>query len=73
MVIADGDIITAGGLMAWTDPSLRLVARLLGLTVIAETGSFMLIDSARRELRHYSPRAYTKMPGARLATWQQSP
>ncbi len=54
MVIEDGDIITAGGLMAWTDLGLRLVDRLLGSTVMAETGSFMLIDSAGREQRHYS-------------------
>lgn len=54
MVIEDGDIITAGGLMAWTDLGLRLVDRLLGPTVMAETGSFMLIDSAGREQRHYS-------------------
>jgi len=54
MVVEDGDIITAGGLMAWTDLGLRLVDRLLGSTVMAETGSFMLIDSAGREQRHYS-------------------
>lgn len=54
MVIEDGEIITAGGLMAWTDLGLRLVDRLLGSTVMAETGSFMLIDSAGREQRHYS-------------------
>lgn len=54
MVIEDGDIITAGGLMAWTDLGLRLVDRLLGSTVMAETGSFMLIDSAGREQRYYS-------------------
>ena len=54
MVIEDGDIITAGGLMAWTDLGLRLVDRLLGSTVMADTGSFMLIDSAGREQRHYS-------------------
>nr|WP_245454346.1 GlxA family transcriptional regulator [Aquabacter cavernae] len=54
MVVEDGDIVTAGGLMAWTDLGLRLVDRLLGSTVMAETGSFMLIDSAGREQRHYS-------------------
>jgi len=54
MVIEDGDILTAGGLMAWTDLGLRLVDRLLGSTVMADTGSFMLIDSAGREQKHYS-------------------
>lgn len=54
IVIEDGDILTAGGLMAWTDLGLRLVDRLLGSTVMADTGSFMLIDTAGREQRHYS-------------------
>lgn len=54
IVIEDGDIITAGGLMAWTDLALRLVDRLLGPTVMVETGQFFLIDPAGREQQHYS-------------------
>lgn len=54
MVIEDGDIITAGGLMAWTDLGLRIVDRLLGSTVMSETGSFLLVDPAGREQKHYS-------------------
>ena len=54
IVIEDGDILTGGGLMAWTDLGLRLADRLLGPTVMAETGSFMLIDSSGREQRHFS-------------------
>ncbi|GAU83617.1 transcriptional regulator of AraC family [Bosea sp. BIWAKO-01] len=54
IVIEDGDIITAGGLMAWTDLGLRLVDRLFGPTVMIETGRFLLIDPAGREQRHYS-------------------
>lgn len=54
IVIEDGDIITAGGLMAWTDLGLRLVDRLLGPTVMIETSKFLLIDPAGREQRHYS-------------------
>ena len=46
IVIEDGDIITAGGLMAWTDLALRLVDRLLGPTVMVETGQVFLIDPA---------------------------
>jgi transcriptional regulator GlxA family with amidase domain len=53
IVIDDGDLITAGGLMAWTDLALRLVERLLGPTVMVETGQFFLIDPAGREQRHY--------------------
>lgn len=54
IVIEDGDIITAGGLMAWTDLGMRLVDRLLGPTVMIETGKFLLVDPAGREQRHYS-------------------
>lgn len=54
MVIEDGDIITAGGLMAWTDLGMRIVDRLLGPTVMIETGKFLLIDASGREQRHYS-------------------
>lgn len=54
IVIEDGDMITAAGLMAWTDLALRLVDRLLGPTVMVETGQFFLIDPAGREQRHYS-------------------
>jgi transcriptional regulator GlxA family with amidase domain len=54
MVIDDGDLITAGGLMAWTDLGLRIVDRLLGPTVMADTGHFMLVDTAGREQRHFS-------------------
>ncbi|WP_395392359.1 GlxA family transcriptional regulator [Novosphingobium sp. BL-8A] len=54
IVIEDGDLITAGGLMAWTDLGLRLVDRLLGPSVTIETAKFLLIDPAGREQRHYS-------------------
>ncbi|MBT0670649.1 GlxA family transcriptional regulator [Novosphingobium profundi] len=54
IVIEDGDIITAAGLMAWTDLGLRLVDRVLGPTIMMETGKFWLIDPAGREQRHFS-------------------
>ncbi|MCR6645221.1 MAG: GlxA family transcriptional regulator [Terricaulis sp.] len=54
IVIEDGDIITAGGLMAWTDLGLRIVDRLLGPSVMIETSKFLLIDPSGREQRHYS-------------------
>ncbi|ATE64560.1 GlxA family transcriptional regulator [Rhizorhabdus dicambivorans] len=54
IVIEDGDIITAGGLMAWTDLGLRLVDRLFGPSVMIETGRFHLVDPVGREQRHYS-------------------
>lgn len=54
IVVDDQDIITAGGLMAWTDLAMRLVDRLLGPAIMVETGKFFLIDPAGREQRHYS-------------------
>ncbi|MEZ0470068.1 GlxA family transcriptional regulator [Luteimonas salinilitoris] len=53
-VIEDGDILTAGGMMAWTDLGMRLIDRLLGPTIVVETAQFWLIDPAAREQRHYS-------------------
>ncbi len=54
MLIDDGDIVTAGGLMAWTDLGLRIVERLLGPSVMMETARFLLIDPAGREQKHYA-------------------
>jgi len=54
MVVEDGDIITAGGMLAWTDLSLRLIHRVLGPTVMADAAKFLLVDPAGREQRHYA-------------------
>lgn len=54
LVIDDGDLVTAGGLMAWTDLGLRLLARFLGPTVMVETARLMLLDPPGREQRYYS-------------------
>jgi transcriptional regulator GlxA family with amidase domain len=53
IVIDDGDIITAGGLMAWTDLGMRLIGRLLGPSVMVETSRFFLVDAGGREQRHF--------------------
>lgn len=54
LLIEDGDIITAGGMMAWTDLGLRIVHRHLGPTIMMETARFMLVDPPGREQRYYS-------------------
>ena len=76
MVIEDGDIITAGGLMAWTDLGIRLVDRFLGPTVMIETSKFLLVDPAGREQRHYSSFAPKLTHGdeaiLRVQHWLQS-
>ncbi|MCC5903103.1 MAG: GlxA family transcriptional regulator [Halomonas sp.] len=54
LIIDDGDVITAGGLMSWTDLGLKLVDRLLGPTVMIETARMLLVDPPGREQRYYS-------------------
>jgi len=54
LVIDDGDIVTAGGIMAWTDVGLRLIDRFLGPSVMLATARYFLIDAAGREQRFYS-------------------
>lgn len=54
LIIDDGDVITAGGLMSWTDLGLRLVDRLLGPTVMIETARMLVVDPPGREQRYYS-------------------
>ncbi|TDF36698.1 GlxA family transcriptional regulator [Alteromonadaceae bacterium M269] len=54
LVIDDGDVITAGGLMAWTDLGLKLVDRYLGSSTMLATARFMLVDPGGREQRFYS-------------------
>lgn len=54
LLIDDGDIVTAGGLMAWTDLGLRVVDRLLGRKIMLTTARFFLVDPGGREQRFYS-------------------
>jgi transcriptional regulator GlxA family with amidase domain len=54
MVIDYGDVVTAGGVLAWADLGLRLVERFLGPTVMSETARYMLFDPPGREQRYYS-------------------
>lgn len=53
MLIDDGDIITAGGILAWTDLGLTLVERLLGPSVMLDTARFLLVDPPGRAQRPY--------------------
>ncbi|KKW93009.1 GlxA family transcriptional regulator [Sphingobium chungbukense] len=53
MLIDDGDIITAGGILAWTDLGLTLVERLLGPSVMLNTARFLLIDPPGRTQQPY--------------------
>lgn len=53
VLINDGDIITAGGLMAWTDLGLEIVAQFLGPSIMVQVGKYMVVDTAPRLQQYY--------------------
>ncbi|PIL18202.1 hypothetical protein P775_21120 [Puniceibacterium antarcticum] len=54
MVLDDGDIVTAGGILAWTDLGLTLVERFLGPATMLATARFLLIDPPRASQRPFA-------------------
>jgi transcriptional regulator GlxA family with amidase domain len=52
-IIDHGNIITAGGFMAWVDVGLFLVDRILGRAVSAETARLVLSDSVASEASYF--------------------
>lgn len=54
LVIDAGDVLTAGGAMAWIDLGLRLVERYLGTAVMLDTARTLLVDPLGRQQRYYS-------------------
>lgn len=53
LLINDGDIITAGGLMSWMDLGLELVAQFTHPKIMRQLGKYMIVDTGRREQRYY--------------------
>ncbi len=53
ILVDDGDIVTAGGVMAWLDLGLFLVDRLQGAEIVMQTARHLLIDPSGREQRNY--------------------
>lgn len=47
MVLDDGDIISAGGILAWTDLGLTIVERLFGRATMLSTARFLVIQPPR--------------------------
>ncbi|WP_425405706.1 GlxA family transcriptional regulator [Hwanghaeella sp.] len=59
IVLDDGDIMTAGGILAWADLGLTLVERFMGPSAMLATSQFLLIDPPRKSqqpFRHFLPR-----------------
>jgi len=54
LLVDNGDIITAGGVMAWTDLGLSLVERLCGPACMLDVSRSLLLDPPRQEQRYYS-------------------
>lgn len=54
LIIDADDIITAGGVMAWSDLGLRLVDRYLGAAIMIDTAQMLLVDPPGRQQRYYS-------------------
>ena len=53
-IIDHGDIVTAGGFLAWVDLGLFLVDRILGPDMRAETARFVLSGPAAGETRYFT-------------------
>lgn len=53
ILINDGDIITAAGLMSWVDLGLELVAQFMHPNVMRLLGKNLIVDTGRREQRYY--------------------
>jgi transcriptional regulator GlxA family with amidase domain len=54
MVLDEGDVVTAGGILAWTDLGLTLVERLLGPATMLATARFLLIEPPRTSQRTFA-------------------
>ncbi|TYC53439.1 helix-turn-helix domain-containing protein [Rhodobacterales bacterium] len=53
ILIEYGDLITAGGLMAWIDLALALVERFLGYGVAVQTARHFIVEFRRRDQRRF--------------------
>ena len=53
-IVDHGDIITAGGFLAWVDIGLFLVDRILGPAIWAKTAHFVLSSPAAGEARYFT-------------------
>lgn len=53
ILINEGDIVTAGGLMSWIDLGLELVAQFTNTSVMRQLGKMLVVDTGVREQRYY--------------------
>lgn len=53
IMVNEGDIITAAGMMSWLDLGLELVAQFCHVKVMRQLGKYLVIDTGGREQRYY--------------------
>lgn len=53
IIVDDGEIITAGGVMAWMDLGLKLIHKFAGSGVMIDVAKFLLIDPSGRKQKCY--------------------
>lgn len=53
LLLADSDLVTAGGVMAWMDLGLHLIGRYAPPTVVQALARFLLIDTGARQQSYY--------------------
>jgi transcriptional regulator GlxA family with amidase domain len=53
LLINDGDIISAGGLMSWIDLGLEIVAQFTKPFIMRALGKYLIVDTGKREQRYY--------------------
>lgn len=54
LIIDDGDVVTAGGVMSWTDLVLTLIERYRGRAVMSDVARSFLLDPPGRRQSYYS-------------------
>jgi len=72
-IIDYGDIITAGGFLAWVDVGLFLVDRILGAAAKAETARFILSDNSCNDASYFvgfpPPQSHRDKPILKVQEW----
>jgi len=53
LLLNDGDIISAGGLMSWIDLGLEIVAQFTKPHIMRTLGKYLIVDTGKREQRYY--------------------
>lgn len=65
ITLTDGPVLTAGGMFSWIDLGLELVARFASVSVMRTLGRIFVIDTGRRDQRHFRSFAAPSVHGDR--------